>query len=69
MKPQPKIHGILVPVSWSAEQALAMFEFLDLLRDEIWKVHRNAIQAALRGDDQHDPRQLRLNQIDTDPPF
>lgn len=69
MKPKPKIHSAAVPAHWSAEQALAVFEFLDLLRDEIWKVHRAGIQAALRGDVQHDPRQLRLDQINTDPPF
>jgi len=68
MKPQPTIHNIPVPVYWSAEQALAVFEFLDLLRDEIWKVHRDDIQAAMRGD-RNDPRQLRLDEVDCDPPF
>lgn len=68
MKPQPKIHGIAVPAHWSGEQALAVFEFFDVLRDEIWKVHRAGIQAALR-EDLCDPRQLRLDHVDTDPPF
>lgn len=69
MKPQPKIHGIAVPAHWSGEQALAVFEFLDVLRDEIWRLHRDGIQAALRQHDRHDPRQLRLDQVDVDPPF
>jgi hypothetical protein len=69
MKPQPKSHDIPVPVQWSAQQALAVFEFVDLLRDEIWRVHRDGIQAAMRDDHQHDPRQLRLNALDCDPPF
>ncbi len=63
-----KIPGIAVPVHWSAEQALAVFEFIDLLRDEIWKLHRDGIRAALR-EDRYDPRQLRLDHVDTDPPF
>jgi len=69
MKPHPKTYGVVVPKCWSAEQALAVFEFVDLLRDEIWRVHRDGIQAAMRDDHQHDPRQLRLNEVDCDPPF
>lgn len=47
-----------------------MFEFLDALRDEIWQLHRNDIQAALREQAlRHDPRQLRLDHIDTESQF
>ena len=67
MKPQPKSYDIPVPVQWSAQQALAVFEFVDLLRDEIWKLHRDGIQAALRERNRHDPRQLRLDHVDTEP--
>ncbi len=50
------------------EQALAVFEFLDVLRDEIWRLYRNDIQAALREQTTRpDPRQLRLDHIE--PPF
>ncbi len=60
----------LASLDLTAEQALAVFEFLDVLRDEIWQLYCNDIQAALREHDvRHDPRQLRLDHIDTEPPF
>jgi len=67
MKPHPKTHSVVVPKCWSAEQALTVFEFVDLLREEIWKQYRDSIQAALREHNRHDPRQLRLDHVDTDP--
>lgn len=60
----------LTPMNLTPEQALAVFEFLDALRDEIWVLYRDDIQAAMR--DQaagHDPRQLPLDHLDPDPPF
>lgn len=52
------------------EQALAVFELLDALRDEIWALYHTDIQAAARDQARdHDPRQLRLDHLDPDPPF
>lgn len=60
----------LSSLNLTADQALAVFEFLDVLRDEIWQLYRNDIQAVLREQTcRHDPRQLRLDHIDTEPPF
>jgi hypothetical protein len=60
----------IASLHWTPEQALAVFELLDALRDRIWELHRNDIQAALRAQlADHDPRQLRLDHLDPDPPF
>lgn len=45
MKP---IRSITIPEHWSPEQALAVFELLDELRDILWATHGPAIQQALR---------------------
>lgn len=45
MKP---IRSITIPEHWSPEQALAVFELLDELRDILWVAHGPAIQQALR---------------------
>ena len=60
----------LASTNLTPEQALAVFELLDALRDEIWALYRDDIQAALRAQSAaHDPRQLRLEHLDPDPPF
>ena len=73
MSPRPH----LLPDRWTPAQALAAFEMLDLLRDQLWLAYGPAIQRALRADlkpprhhsDQpRDPRQLALP-FDPDPPF
>ncbi len=51
---------IELPAHWSPAQALAAFELIDLIRDELWKVYGSAIQQALRDDLQHPD----LNQLD-----
>ena len=52
------------------EQALAVFELLDALRDQIWALYHTDIQAAARDQARdHDPRQLRLDHLDPGPPF
>jgi hypothetical protein len=69
MTPHPR-DTCLSRLNLTPEQALAVFEFLDLLRDEIWARYRTDIQAAMREQTtEHDPRQLRLDHIDLDPPF
>lgn len=39
-----------LPTDWTPEQALAVFEAVDLLRDHLWAVYGLEIQRALRDD-------------------
>ena len=39
---------ITVRAPWSPEQALAIFEFIDELRDQVWQAYGSQIQRALR---------------------
>lgn len=39
-----------VPAHWSPEQATAVFEFVDVLREEIWSRYGLQIQQVLRND-------------------
>lgn len=59
---------ITLPEHWTPSQALAVFEMLDLLRDQLWHRYRHAIQRALREDIriERDPRQYDLP-LDRDP--
>ena len=62
---------IVLPEDWSPEQALAAFELIDLIRDQLWNDYGLAIQYALRSQQQHpdlDLRQLPLR-LDDDLPF
>jgi hypothetical protein len=59
-------HGLdlLIDSHWSADQALAVIELLDDLRDRIWSHYEIALQNKLREE--------RVTQLDTkiaDPPF
>jgi hypothetical protein len=74
-RPRP-LHPLL-PDGWTPAQALAAFQMLDLLRDQLWFAYGPAIQHALRAERQprHQPgsrsrdrRQLALP-FDSDPPF
>jgi len=40
--------SIHLPTDWSAEQALAVFEILDELRERVWGHYGPQIQQALR---------------------
>lgn len=40
----------LQPERWTPAQALAAFELLDQLRDQLWLAYGPAIQRALRAD-------------------
>jgi hypothetical protein len=41
---------IELPAHWTPEQALAVFEVIDLLRDQIWAAYGPEIQRVLRDD-------------------
>ena len=49
MRPDPRI-----PDYWSPEQTLAVYEFLDDLRERIWDQYREQIQEQYRIDRQDD---------------
>lgn len=59
-------HGLdlLVDPGWSPEQALAVVELLDDLRDRIWSHYEPVLLERLR-DDRLTPRHVEI----TDPPF
>ena len=60
----------LLPDQWTPKQAMAAFELLDLLRDELWAQYGPAIQRAHRHDrtPRPDPRQLPIP-LGDEPPF
>ena len=39
---------IEIPRSWTPEQALAVFELIDDIRDKVWAIYACRIQEALR---------------------
>ena len=55
MLPKPNI-----PDYWSPEQALAVYELLDELRDRVWDLYREQIQEQCRIDCGQDDDQLDL---------
>ena len=59
----------LVQDNWSAEQALAVIELLDDLREVIWQHYQFPLQELLR--EQHCSRHKSKseNVNETDPPF
>ncbi len=66
---RPRTRCLQLPVHWTPEQALAVFEMIDLIRDHLWLLYDHDIQNALRSDQQRvDPRQLSIP-LDTNPPF
>lgn len=65
---QPNRQLPALPDAWSPEQALAAFELIDLIRDQLWAAYGPAIQRALREDLQHThARQPRAPQDGEDP--
>ncbi|HXR35790.1 MAG TPA: hypothetical protein VN754_07575 [Candidatus Binataceae bacterium] len=61
----PAPHPIALPDHWTPTQALAAFELIDLLRDQLWRVYGPDIQRAMREDQLSNEQKLP----DTDPPF
>jgi hypothetical protein len=58
--------ALTLPSHWSPSQALAVFECLELLRDQLWLAYGPQIQHAWRA--QLGPQQLTLP-IDPSEPF
>jgi len=60
----------LLPDHWTPAQALAVFEIIESLRDELWALYHLDIQRALRRDRvTRSTRRPDPNTPDTDPPF
>lgn len=45
-----KRRASVLPTYWTPEQALAVFEVIDALRDQLWDLHGLQIQQAMRDD-------------------
>jgi hypothetical protein len=53
-----------IPLDWSAEQALAAYEWLQQLRERVWLLYAQDIQELLR-----DRNSGQLPRADNDPRF
>jgi hypothetical protein len=40
--------SVLIPATWTPEQALAVLELLNKLRDALWTIHGDRIQELLQ---------------------
>ena len=60
----------LLPDHWSPKQALAAFELIEWLRDQLWQQYHGSILRALRADrkTRTDPAQAPIPN-DNEPPF
>lgn len=59
-----------IPDDWTPEQALAVYEFLDELRDRVWDHYREQIQQQYRIDcGEDDDAQPDLFEFDDEIPF
>ena len=59
---------LTIPDDWSAEQALAVLNFLDACYDAIWDAYEQPVTELLLGDEQHRPTgelQLQLELVPT----
>lgn len=64
----PDPHRIDLPAHWTPDQALAVFEIIELLRDQLWAAYGPAIQYALR-EDRRGGSPASLNAPSENPPF
>jgi hypothetical protein len=56
-----------IPTYWTPEQAIAVFELVDDLREQIWSIYRTDLQDMTR--QQRQPATLDPLEIDDDLPF
>ena len=47
-RPTPLAVSVLIPAGWTPEQALAVLELLNDLRDALWALHGDRIQEHLQ---------------------
>jgi len=55
MRPDPKI-----PDFWTAEQALAVYEFLDELRERVWDRYSEQITERMRFEYEEQQKRVQL---------
>ena len=65
-RPTPSAVAVLIPASWTPEQALAVFELLDDLRDRLWVVHGDQIQHLLQQEQGFAAGDLQSNEPNAD---
>ncbi len=65
------LRTIEIPVYWSPEQALAVWELLNEMADRIWECHKVKLVELIRADleHEHDDNQLDLFDPDDNIPF
>lgn len=62
--------AIQIPAHWSADQALAVFDFLNELSQTIWEHYESQLLELIRPElDGNDPSQLNLFDPDDTIPF
>ena len=47
-RPTPSAATVVIPDWWTPDQALAVFELLNELRDTLWTIHGSQIQDLLQ---------------------
>jgi hypothetical protein len=57
-----------VPTYWTPEQALAVYELLDDLREQVWAIYNLRLQDEIRRQRQS-LKLRRKKKTSTDPPF
>jgi hypothetical protein len=64
----PQAIPLAIPTSWTPEEALAVFELVDDLRDRIWSFYQINLQDLMRQQRQPEPIDL-IQTNDDDPSF
>ena len=60
--------SVLIPASWTPEQALAVLELLNDLRDALWAIHGCHIQDLLQQEQGFAARDLQPSEPNSDEP-
>jgi hypothetical protein len=68
MRPTPLAATVVIPASWTPEQALAVFKLLDELRDRLWAIHGCHIQDLLQQEQGFAARDLQPGEQNSDDP-
>lgn len=66
---QARLNRISLPSDFSPEQASAIFEIVDALRDRLWLLYGPQIQQLMREDRSRAPACQPEQTHDGDPPF